>query len=209
MNRHLSTLKPPGAPELYVDFPARKITAATTWWRVHRSHHSPWWFSSTPGRFNLHAPHGTLNLAQSPSTAAREALGPRLVGSRAIPAVDVADMRVTPLALNPAVVADLAAQTAPQFGIVLADITAPMHDAYKLTRAWAEAFRQAGFGGLTSRSRFAAGSHNACLYLFGPAGEHPVGDTPEAARELTRILTEELGLAVDPLPKDRDLNIDP
>lgn len=34
-------------------------------------------------------------------------------------------------------------------------------------------------------------------------------ENPEVARELTRILTEELRLAVDPLPKDRDLNIDP
>lgn len=118
-------------------------------------------------------------------------------------------MTATPLALDPVTVADLASSRAAMFGIVVTDITAPMNDAYRLTRAWADTFRQAGFSGLASRSRFAPNPPNGCLYLFGSAGEHRSGQTASGNRRVTEILTEDMGLGLDPLPLDLDLNIDP
>ena len=80
--------------------------------------------------------------------------------------------------------------------IVITDITAPMNDAYRLARAWADTFRQAGFSGLASRSRFAPNPPNGCLYLFGSAGEHRSGQTASGSRRVAEILTEEMGLSL-------------
>lgn len=92
---------------------------------------------------------------------------------------------------------------------MVTDITAPMNDAYRLARAWADTFRQAGFSGLASRSRFAPNPPNGRLCLFGSAGEHRSGQTASGNRRVTEILTEDMGLSLDPLPLDLDLNIDP
>ncbi|MFI8598113.1 hypothetical protein ACIGDM_12475 [Rothia koreensis] len=118
-------------------------------------------------------------------------------------------MTATPLALDPVTVADLASSRAAMFGIVVTDdITAPMNDAYRLTRARADTFRQAAFSGLASRSRFAPNPPNGCLYLFGSDGEHRSGQTASGSRRVAEILTEDMGLSLDPLPRDLGLNID-
>jgi len=92
-------------------------------------------------------------------------------------------MTATPLALDPVTVADLASSRAAMFGIVVTDITAPMNDAYRLTRAWADTFCQAGFSGLASRSRIPPNPPNGCPDLFGSAGEHRSGQTASGIAE--------------------------
>ncbi|MCP3424596.1 hypothetical protein NBM05_00725 [Rothia sp. AR01] len=98
--RHESTVPRPGAPELYADFPAHLTADGDRWYRVHRREHSPWWYSCSPGRFNLRAPRGTLNTASDPSCAAREMLGPRLVGGHRVPGAHVAGLVITALSLR-------------------------------------------------------------------------------------------------------------
>ena len=202
--RHESTVAPPLDPASYVDFPAYAVEGATAWHRVHHRRHSPWWYSCAPGRFNLREPRGTLNTASSPETAVREMLGPRLVGSRRIPGVQVAGLLVTPLEPGPLRVADLLSGRAARYGAVAGDMSAPREDAYALTRAWAKALDEAGFDGVRSRARFGAGSCPECLYVFGPAGEHEAGASGESLK-VPALLEREMDLAVDPVLDSADL----
>jgi hypothetical protein len=197
----------PPRPARLTAFPLLEIAAGARWYRVHHRRHSPWWYSSSPGRFNLRPPRGTLNLASTAEAAAREMLGPALVGGRRIPITQVSGLSVTCLRLPRTSVADLLDARAPMFGVVAGDMAAPRHDAYELTRAWAEAFDVAGFGGLRSRSRFGAGEDPQCLYLFGEAGEHETGAIGRALR-LRGLIEEQMGLDIDPVLDSSELVVE-
>ncbi len=114
MSRNKTTLQAPGD---LTEFPVLEITKSTPWSRVHSAEVGPQFFSCFPGRFNLFAPRGTLNLASDSYTALREFLGPTLVGARLIPESFVAEKVITSLRVHACQVADFSAESAPAFGV--------------------------------------------------------------------------------------------
>lgn len=167
---------------------------------------SPWYFSNTPGRFNLESPRGTLNTASSKEVAVREFLGIVLVGDPVIPASLISDRWVSDLELPEIEAADFMAGSA--FGVVPGDVTAPMDDGYVTTRAWATAMDVAGFGGIKSRSRFGAGENPTCLYVFGDEGQHVLGRIHEK-KTMRAIIKTMHGYTVDSIPASGTLIVDP
>ncbi|HCS61969.1 MAG TPA: hypothetical protein DIW46_11350 [Microbacterium sp.] len=180
-HRSKSTVGAPGSSSEYVDFPVLKRRKGL---RVHRVHgsdkttgtpHSPWFFSSAPGRFNLSAPRGTLNCAEKPECAVREAFGPNLMGARGaidLPQSLVAGRYLSELEAPELKLANFTDPKAGAFGIVPGDMAAPKKS-YKKTRAWAEAFADAGHDGIINVSRFAGPSK--CIWMFGDGGPHARG----------------------------------
>lgn len=75
---------------------------------------------------------------------------------------------------------------------------APVH--YPISRAWADAFAEASFGGIRYGARFSPGQANAWA-LFGRGGEGdppaPSGITLVSGRDACR----RIGVAVDPHPR--------
>ena len=207
MSRASSTLRSPDPAKDYAGFPAYHHRARVCRYRAHGLH-SPWYFSSSVGRFNLEAPKGTLNSASSEEVAVREFLGVAFVGDPAIPASMIADRWISHLEIPGITAADFTAGAASAFGIVPGDVTAPMDDDYVMTRAWAAAMEAAGFGGIQSRSRFGAGTNPTCLYVFGAAGEHEIGSTN--ARVTMRSVIETMpGYTIDGIPTSDVLVVDP
>lgn len=172
--RWLSTAGPPPSDDDLKTFPALTWEPTSECWRAH-GHRSPWYFSSAPGRFNLFEPRGTLNTASDAKTAVREYLGVALCGQSEIPSAFVDGRRVSKLRVTRRELADLTADAATAAGVVTGDFSGPSTAGYTTFRFWAEAFDDAGFGGVFSRSRFGTGLSSACIYLFGSAGEHPAG----------------------------------
>ncbi|WP_374459022.1 RES family NAD+ phosphorylase [Microbacterium sp.] len=152
--------------------------------RVHRVHssdkatgkaHSPWFFSSAPGRFNLNSPRGTLNCAEKAECAVREALGKALmgaVGTTDLPRSQVNGLHLSEFEAPALVLADFTNPKAVSFGVVPGDLAAP-RKSYKKTRAWAEAMADAGHDGIINISRFAG--PRKCIFMFGAAGQHALG----------------------------------
>lgn len=100
------------------------------------------------------------------------------------------------------------ADEAPSFGIAAGDVSGAADD-YGVTRAWACALYAAGFGGIYARSRFGTGANPTCLYLFGPAGEHRVGEVVEPLLALGSVVGRIPGLTLDPIPSSKQVTIDP
>lgn len=204
MGRSESTLRPPDPALDLARFPLREHRGGQRLHRAHLKSLNPWWFSSSQGRFDLAAPRGTLNLASSRETAVRESLGGVLATAAAIPATVVAGRLVSSLEIPRSGFADFAADSASAFGIVPGDVSAPRAD-YGLTQTWATAIAAAGFDGIRSRSRFGSG---CCLYVFGAAGEHPLGPVL-ATTTMRAVLAEMPGVTIEPTPASGSLIIDP
>lgn len=180
-HRSKSTVGAPGPSSEYVDFPVQKRREGL---RVHRVHgsdkttgtaHSPWFFSSGPGRFNLNTPRGTLNCAEKAGCAVREFIGKNLMGTTGaldLPRSLVAGSYLSELEAPELKLANFTDPKAIAFGVVPGDMAAPKKN-YKKTRAWAETIADAGHDGIINVSRFAGPSK--CIFMFGDAGQHPRG----------------------------------
>lgn len=180
-HRSKSTVGAPGPSSEYAGFPVLKRRKGL---RVHRVHgsdratgiaYSPWFFSSAPGRFNLKAPRGTLNCAEKPECAVREALGKSLlgtVGTIDLPRSVVAGLYLSELEAPELKLANFTDPKAASFGIVPGDMAAPKKN-YKKTRAWAETIADAGHDGIINVSRFAGPTK--CIFMFGAGGQQTRG----------------------------------
>lgn len=186
--RWLSTVGPPPPGSVLATFPRLAWRPSRDCWRTH-DHRGPWFFSSFPGRFNLFAQRGTLNTASDEKTAVREFLGTALCGQSDIPASYVDGRTVSKLSIPAHELADITADSATSAGVVVGDFSGPCPQGYAAFRLWAEAFADAGFEGIFSRSRFGTGLSAACIYFFGPAGAHAVG-TIERALPLADVLAQ-------------------
>lgn len=178
--RSKSTVVGPGPSSEYVNFPVLKRRKGL---RVHRVHgsdtttgtpHSPWFFSSAPGRFNLRTPRGTLNCAEKAECAVREFFGPNLIGGAGaidLPLATVVGRYLSELEAPELRLANFTDPKAGAFGVVSGDMAAPK--SYKKTRAWAESFADAGHDGIINVSRFAG--PQKCIWMFGEGGQHVRG----------------------------------
>jgi hypothetical protein len=148
-------------------FPTHDLEPGLLLYRIHRSDRSPWWFSNDgSGRFDLLGEDtGTCYLAERPVGAFVEVFRTGTL----IPEVEVKARRLAGLRVPSATtVADCTASEARGFGVTAAIHSQPE---YELTRAWAQAFAEAGFGGvLYSLSHDPSGSEIG-VALFGRAGE--------------------------------------
>lgn len=172
--RWLSTVGPPLPASTLVSFPVRSWRPSHECWRTH-DHRGPWYFASSPGRFNLSGNRGTLNTASDERTAVRESLGNVLCGQSEIHASYVDGRTVSKLSIPPRELADFTADDAAAAGVVAGDFSGPTDTGYAAFRLWATAFDDAGFEGIFNRSRFGTGLAPACIYFFGPAGVQAVG----------------------------------
>lgn len=208
--------RPPRPGVDLTGFPESVLAAGELKYRAHsRRHGGPagaWHFSSGPGaRFNLHRADGTCYAADTPATALWELLGPELQEMRGIGPGTADDLLVTPLVMPERTrAADLDNPDAIHHGVVN-ELSAGAYPDYTVPRAWAAAFRRAGFGALRYIPRMAAGHTHAAWALFGPAGPAPLlpfrAEQARPAREILRtmgiaILGEERSdqLTVLPVP---------
>jgi hypothetical protein len=205
--RSVSTLQPPDPKRNYEDFPVYKHRARVRRSRAHGAR-NPWYFSNQPGRFNLESPRGTLNTASTKEVAVREFLGRVLVGDPVIPASAIAGRWISELEVPRVKAADFTAGPAAAFGIVPGDVTAPMDDNYAVTRAWATAMDEAGFGGIQSRSRFGVGANPTCLFVFGDEGEQVMGAI-HAKHTMRSVIETMPGYSIDSTPTSGTLIVDP
>jgi hypothetical protein len=175
-------LRPPSTA--LADFPAKQVEAGRRWWREHGTA-GPWYFAAgTAGRFNLAPPHGTLYLASRPESAARERIGLAQARTGWVPASLVAGRFVSELELPVDVrAAHITHPDAPRRGVVSSELGTVAD--YGLTRAWAQAFFDAGLTGLWFLLRF-SGHHGRGLAVFGDEGSRPwaAPATPMPVREL-------------------------
>ena len=208
VSRGDSTLEAPSQDRDYSTFPALPVLAGDIWYRAHQNRFSPWYFSATPGRFNLVSPRGTLNVASSAEVATREALGQVLVGDPVLPEAMVETRTVAALTMPPLNAADFTADEASTYGIVPGDITGPMADGYSTTRQWARAMETAGFDAVHSRSRFGTGPDPRCLYVFGDEGQQPTMGQVGQQTPLRKILEQMPGYTIDPCPYSSELIIE-
>lgn len=209
-HRAATTLLPPDPSRDYSSFPTYKHKDRLRWFRAHERSYSPWWFSSTSGRFNLYAPRGTLNVGSSLTTALRESLGPVLLGTPDLPETALTGRTVSCLEIPGLAAADFLHEAAPTFGVLAGDAAASVDADYSVTRAWAAALDQAGMEGIRSRSRCGAGADPQCLYIFGKAGEHEIGEILQGeSRSATAVATEMAGYSIISVPDSGSLVIDP
>lgn len=179
-SRSKSTLQAPDPSSDYSGFPVAKRRKGLRVHRVHSSDktgtpYSPWYFSDRSGRFNLRSPRGTLNCADKPECAVREALGNVLMGTKGaieLPRSSVAGQFLSELEIPELKLADFTADRASTFGVVPGDFAAPRKN-YNKTRAWAEAIADAGHDGILNVSRF--GAPSLCIFMFGKSGHHELG----------------------------------
>lgn len=174
-----TSLHAPDPAKNYQHFPQKTLRKGLRWWRAHDSTYNPWWFSNTPGRFNLTAPNGTLNLGSSAQVALRELLGPTGVASDVLSSAFLAGKVVSCLEIPEVTIADFHHPAAATFGILASDAAGPTTPNYTVPRAWAETLHKAGHQGILARSRCGAGTNPQCLFIFGPAGVHPLGEIVE------------------------------
>lgn len=205
-----SSLSLPDLDVDYSEFPTFEHKDRLRWYRAHQGEQSPWWFSSSDGRFNLFSPRGTLNLGSSSTTALRERLGPVLLGSREIPETALAGVEVSCLEIPQLSAADFLHEAAASFGVLAADASAPMDPTYTITRRWAHTFDRAGMGGIRTRSRFGAGRDPQCLFMFGSEGEHELGDILDSeSASANTIVADMAGYNVESVPDSGSIVIDP
>ncbi|MGB2875433.1 MAG: RES family NAD+ phosphorylase [Gaiellaceae bacterium] len=167
-------------------------------YRIYHRDRSPWWFSNAgTGRFDLRSEDGgTCYLAVNPVGAFIEAF------RTSVPIAEIAvDSRLVATLSVPrrSTVADCTVARARRFGITGAIHSQPD---YELTRAWAEAFAQAGFDGVRYFLSHDPAQRELGVALFGRAGEH---DLPvRATGQIDPVVLEEaqrrFGLIVAPTP---------
>lgn len=168
MGRSDATQQPPEAGQSLAGFPTRHVGAGTSWSRAHRESLGPWFFASEGGgRFDLPHPRGTCYLANTPETAARELIGPELIGAGRVTDAFLTDRVVSKIPLpSPVKAAKLTSNYALDHRV--SNELSSMPD-YSLTQQWAQAFDEQGFTGIWYRPRFSPGKGRA-LGVFGPSG---------------------------------------
>jgi hypothetical protein len=168
-------------------FPAHDLARDRVLYRIHRSDRSPWWFSNDgSGRFDLlRRGEGTCYLAERPVGAFVEVFRTGTV----IPEVEVGVRALAELRPPSATtLADCTASGARAYGVTGAIHSQPD---YNRTRAWAQAFANAGFGGILYRVSHDPSGSELGVALFGQAGEQhlPVEVTmpiPDAVLDAAR-----------------------
>lgn len=212
-NRSKSTVGAPGPSSEYVGFPVLKRKKGL---RVHRVHgsdrttgmpHSPWFFSSGPGRFNLKAPRGTLNCAEKAECAVREALGKTLMGAAGtldLPRSAVTGWHLSQMEAPELKLANFTDSKAVTFGVVPGDMAAPKKN-YKKTRAWAETIANAGHDGIINVSRFAGPSK--CIFMFGDGGQHAHGSVLNTTKLKDYIKSQMPWVIIHDAPHSSSLTI--
>jgi len=167
--------------------------------------HAPWWFCRCGGcRFDLEDPveplMGTLYAGTDEVSGVMETIGPELVGGT-ISRRFLADRTVWMLSYDrPLHVAELASPAAVGLGVTneLASMTP-----YAIPQAWASALHQAGWDGISYRTRFNTGSVATGLALFDLAGSHPDWPAEAIGSADAPVIVSSLaarGIAVDDPP---------
>lgn len=192
-------MSPLGAPPSDLDgFPAHPAETNLDLYRIHRAERSPWWFSSSGGRFDLlRSERATCYLAERPIGAFLEVFR----ASSVVAAAEVAARRLSRLRPpRPARLADCTVEAARAFGV-----TAEIHSTpdYGLPLLWAEAFAAAGFDSVRYRVSHDPSQQELGIALFGPAGvqELPVAATEEIGAALLEEARRRFGLVVAPTPE--------
>lgn len=192
----MSPLGPP--PGDLGGFPAQELDAEQPLYRVHRSERSPWWFSNDgSGRFDLlRSAAGTCYLAERPVGAFIEVFRTNML----IPQVEV-NARLLARLRTPAAtrLADCSATRARSFGVTGAIHSAPDYD---LTHEWAQAFADAGFGGILYRVSHDPSGSEIGVALFGGAGEQdlPIEGSSAIPDDVLEEARTRFGLLVLPTP---------
>ncbi|SDO94172.1 RES domain-containing protein [Pedococcus dokdonensis] len=171
-------------PASLAGFPAYAVGADTDLFRAHARALGPWWFGNDgAGRFDLRPPRGTCYVALDPLSALRERLGPVLGGSAAVPEGVLEECVVSRLRLPVSrEVADTQHRGAAAFGVTRElESTVP----YAVPQAWAQAFDDAGLGGVRYGPRFTPGDSSA-VALFDEQGtaDWPVDADPVPAQQV-------------------------
>lgn len=167
---------PPASDLDLSGFPREVVESTREVFRAHSAGRHPWYFSSdNAGRFNLDDPRGTCYLADTIRAAVRERVGEQFVNARFVAPEDAQRMRVSRLALPLGLcAADLEAPRVAEYPVT--GELSTMGD-YRVTRAWAEAFADAGFEGIHYRGRFSHFEGNSSWAVFGAAGAHDEAPT--------------------------------
>lgn len=134
-------------------------------WRIHAADAAPWFFDTGPeGRFNL-PDAGTCYLAEEPLGAFVEKFGRLLRPGGVIPESLVDAQRLSSLRPPRARVVDLTDRRV----LGLAGLTAEINTTtdYRLTQAWALAFRDAGYAGIHYKARHDPRGQLVSIALFG------------------------------------------
>ena len=192
----MSPLEAP--PKELGGFPAHELGADRVLYRIHRIDRSPWWFSNDgSSRFDLlRGDEGTCYLAERQVGAFVEVFRTGTV-------IAEAAVRVRSLALlrSPAStrLADCTASEARGFGVTAAIHSQPDYD---LTREWAQAFADAGFGGILYTLSHDPSGSELGVALFGPAGEQslPVDGTEAIPADVVDEARARFSLVVLPTP---------
>jgi hypothetical protein len=174
--RDVLAQQPP--PDDLGGFPVRRLAPATPLFRAHLARRSPWWFSSSGGRFDLPAPRGTCYLASAALAAVRERLGPVLAARSALPTAALEGVVVSRLTGGRAGeraalrLGNLRVAAAADYGVTreLESMTP-----YEVPVRWAAALDAARFDGVWYGPRFSPGAAGA-VALFGPAGQDDARD---------------------------------
>jgi hypothetical protein len=192
----VSPLAPP--PVDLSDFPVYTLTAEPPLYRVHRRGAAPWWFSRDgSGRFDLaEESRGTCYVAARRVGALIEVFRTGTL----IPEVEVSSRFLATLhAPAETSLADCTVGAARGYGVTGALHTQPD---YELTRAWADAFARAGFGGIRYLLSHDPSQGERGIALFGPAGaqELPVEVDGPIPRTVLDEAFRRFGLLVAPTP---------
>lgn len=179
-------------------FPAHDLDGGELLCRIHRSDRSPWWFSNDgSGRFDLlRGNSGTCYLGQHPVGAFIEVFRTGTV----IPEIEVRTRRLARLqAPSATTLADCTASEARSFGVTGAIHSRPDYD---LTRAWAQALADAGFGGILYHLSHDPAGSEIGVALFGSADEQdlPIEGTGAIPDDVLDEARTRFGLLVLPSP---------
>lgn len=179
--------QPPQSGQDLQGFPHRTVRAGTPWHRAHRRDLGAWFFASQGcGRFDLREPYGTCYVGNTPEVAAREAIGPDLIGAGMVTDVFLAERVVSRIPLPTDVTAaKLTSNDAMAHRVTGELSTTP---GYAVPQAWAEAFREHGFGGVWYQPRFSPGKGRA-LGIFGPSG---AGECDLLERQRLRAVVDQM-----------------
>jgi RES domain len=185
-------------PDDLSPFPSFELGRRESLYRLHRSHVSPWWFSGDgSGRFDLREDErGTCYLAVTAVGAFIEVFRIDTV----IPEAEVEARSLSRLVPpRRTTLADCTVSRARRFGITGAIHTQPD---YTAPQAWAEAFAEAGFGGIRYRLSHDPAQRELGVALFGDAGNQsfPVRRTDPVPVAVVEEARQRFGLVVAPTP---------